>query len=97
MNYLKTRLRITAVVVCAGMIATASMWTNVRAQEAGLFNVGTCWRLLSSGGVGAQFTVLEAVGSWVRTTGPGIESVGSIWINTDLLSGVQEVRGASCR
>jgi hypothetical protein len=97
MKHLRTHLLITVVVVCAGMIATASIWTNVRAQEAGLFKVGTCWRPLEASVTGSQFKVLETVGAWVRTTSPAIESFGSTWINTDLLSSVQEVRGATCR
>jgi hypothetical protein len=79
------------------MLASAFIGTNVRAQEAGLFKVGTCWRPLSTSVTGPQFKVLESVGAWVRTTSPAIESFGSTWINTDLLPSVQEVRGATCR
>ena len=82
----------------AVIIVTAATWTNVSAQDGGLFKVGTCWRPIGvpQSLAGSQFKVLEAVGSWVRTTEPATASIGSIWINTDLLPGAQQARGSIC-
>ena len=82
----------------AAVVATAALGTNVSAQDGGLFKVGTCWRPIGvpQSLAGSQFTVLEAVGPWVRTTEPATASIGSIWINSTLLPGVQQALGSLC-
>jgi hypothetical protein len=90
---------LTIAILGAAVIATAALWTNVRAEDGGLFKVGTCWRPIgvSQGSVGSQFKVLEAAGPWVRTTEPATAAIGSIWINTNLLPGAQQALGALCK
>jgi hypothetical protein len=74
-----------------------AVWTNVSAQDAGLFQVGTCWQALGARSLaGPQFRVLEVTGTWVRTT-EATGSIGSTWINTQQLPGVQQALGSVCR
>lgn len=99
---MRNRARVTNLIVAilgAAVIATAAMWTNVSAQDGGLFKVGTCWRPIGvpQSLAGSQFKVLEAVGPWVRTTEPATESIGSIWLNTNLLPGAQQALGSLCK
>lgn len=88
-----------AAILGAAVIVTAAMWTNVSAQDGGLFKVGTCWRPIgvSQGLAGSQFKVLEATGPWVRATEPATDAIGSIWVNTNLLPGAQQALGPLCR
>lgn len=100
---MRNRVRVTNLIVGilgAAVIATAAMWTNVSAQDGGLFKVGTCWRPIGvpQSLAGSQFKVLEAIGPWVRTTEPAVAgAIGSIWINTDLLPGAQQALGSLCK
>lgn len=83
----------------AALVATAAMWTNVNAEDGGMFKVGTCWRPIGvpQSLAGPQFKVLEAAGPWVRTTDPATAAIGSIWINTNLLPGAQQALGPLCQ
>ena len=75
----------------------AAMWTTISAQNEGLFRVGTCWRALGAQSLaGPQFKVLEVAGAWLRTT-EATGSIGSTWINTQQLPGVQQALGSNCQ
>lgn len=81
-----------AVAVVVFTFTAALALARVGAQDAGLapFKLGACLRA-----DGQIIQVLEMVGPWVRTTedqGP----FGPIWINTDVVKGVQSM-GNACK
>jgi hypothetical protein len=79
--------------VGAAIVASA-LWANLRAQDNGLFKVGTCWRL-SDGA--ERFAVLAVNGPWVKTHDQDLQyGNGSTWMNTNQMTLVKGVTATDC-